>query len=200
MATTQELLSELNVQKNALVNNLNTKGVTASSSEGFTTLVPKVLDIMGSGGGDVIGAGSPASNLMTSMLYAITTGTIVSGEFTLETAIPDTETLIFDTNLEKIKGVAFINADWDGTTETGKERTAFGAALINPDSGSTFLYSYSYCMNLTSGGSVPDSTFPVRRAKSVIVDGGSFYASGTFSGNANYTPFAPGMKYIWIAW
>jgi hypothetical protein len=198
MATTQELLSELNVQKNALVNNLNTKGVTASPSEGFTTLVPKVLDIMG--GGDVLGAGSPAGNLMASMLYAITAGTAVTGEFTLETAIPNTETLIFDTNLETIKGFAFINVDWDGTTETGKERNAFGAALINPNDGSAFLYAYSFSMNLATGGSLQDSSLPLRHTKSIRIDGGSFYAAGSYNGNANYTPFAPGMKYIWIAW
>lgn len=51
MATTQEYLSQLQADKQTLVNNLTTKGVSASNEETFTTLVPKVLDI-DSGSGD----------------------------------------------------------------------------------------------------------------------------------------------------
>ena len=51
MATIEQQLTELVNQKNALANNLNTKGVTASTSETLNTLVPKVLDIE-TGGGD----------------------------------------------------------------------------------------------------------------------------------------------------
>lgn len=50
MATTQEYLSQLQADKQTLVNNLVTKGVSASNDETFTSLVPKVLDIqIGSG-------------------------------------------------------------------------------------------------------------------------------------------------------
>ena len=45
MATTQEYLSQLQSDKQTLVNNLVTKGVSATSDETFTSLVPKVLDI-----------------------------------------------------------------------------------------------------------------------------------------------------------
>ena len=53
MATTADYLNKLVEQKNALADNLVTKGVTATRSETLETLVPKVLDI--SGGGDIKG-------------------------------------------------------------------------------------------------------------------------------------------------
>lgn len=50
MATTQEYLSQLQIDKENLVNNLISKGVEASNEETFTTLVPKVNDIEAGGG------------------------------------------------------------------------------------------------------------------------------------------------------
>ena len=46
-------LTALDRDRDALAANLTTKGVPASSSETFTTLVPKVLDIPSGGGGDI---------------------------------------------------------------------------------------------------------------------------------------------------
>ena len=52
MATISQQLTELVNQKNALADNLVTKGVEASQSETFNTLVPKVLDIQADGNSD----------------------------------------------------------------------------------------------------------------------------------------------------
>lgn len=52
MATTSEYLTQLQNDKQTLVDNLVTKGVSATSDETFTSLVPKVLDIQ-SGGGEL---------------------------------------------------------------------------------------------------------------------------------------------------
>ena len=49
MATTADYLNKLVVQKNALADNLTTKGVIATHDETLETLVPKVLDISGGG-------------------------------------------------------------------------------------------------------------------------------------------------------
>ena len=49
MATTAEYLNKLVEQKNALADNLATKGVTATHDETLETLVPKVLEISGGG-------------------------------------------------------------------------------------------------------------------------------------------------------
>ena len=48
MATTNDYLTQLQNDKATLVDNLITKGVTASDDETFTELVPKVLNIQGS--------------------------------------------------------------------------------------------------------------------------------------------------------
>ena len=45
MATIADYLNKLVTQKNALADNLVTKGVTASHDETLETLVPKVLEI-----------------------------------------------------------------------------------------------------------------------------------------------------------
>lgn len=47
MATAEDYLTQLQQDKTALVNNLNAKGVSASNTETFTQLVPKVLEISG---------------------------------------------------------------------------------------------------------------------------------------------------------
>ena len=52
MATIAEQLTQLQTDKETLVNNLVAKGVEATSDETFTTLVPKVNDIQ-TGGGDI---------------------------------------------------------------------------------------------------------------------------------------------------
>lgn len=49
MATTTEYLNKLVTQKNTLADNLVTKGVSASHDETLDTLVPKILEISGSG-------------------------------------------------------------------------------------------------------------------------------------------------------
>lgn len=51
MATTTDYLNKLVTQKNTLADNLVTKGVTATHDETLETLVPKVLQISGGGGG-----------------------------------------------------------------------------------------------------------------------------------------------------
>ena len=53
MATTADYLDKLVEQKNALADNLVTKGVDATHDETFETLVPKVLEISSGGGGGI---------------------------------------------------------------------------------------------------------------------------------------------------
>ena len=47
MATIADQLTKLNSLKTQLAKNLNAKGVTATTTETFNTLVPKVLEISG---------------------------------------------------------------------------------------------------------------------------------------------------------
>ena len=50
-------LNELVIQRDNLANNLNTMGVSASTDETLSTLVPKVLDIETGGGGTEVEKG-----------------------------------------------------------------------------------------------------------------------------------------------
>lgn len=54
MATIADYLNKLVAQKNALADNLVTKGITATQDETLETLVPKVLDISVGGGDDTM--------------------------------------------------------------------------------------------------------------------------------------------------
>lgn len=56
MATIADLLQEVINQKDALANNLTTMGVGSESTETLNSLVPKVLDIKGSGKSPYIGS------------------------------------------------------------------------------------------------------------------------------------------------
>lgn len=51
MATTADYLTQLQADKQTLVNNLIAKGVNATNEETFTSLVPKVTEIQSGGGG-----------------------------------------------------------------------------------------------------------------------------------------------------
>lgn len=177
---------------------------------GFVDAIEAISTGGESGGSDTVGT-SVFGNLMGNFLHAVTSGTAATGEFTLATAVPNTETLIFDSGLNTIHGFAFVNVDWDGTI-TSTQRTAFGMALMNPDAGHTeyinnvqtpFLCQYRYDMN--NGAGIGAAVFtnyssPLSNCEKIRIDGGAFYVVGRYNNNANYTPFAPGMKYQWFAW
>lgn len=71
MATTAEYLNKLVDQKNALADNLVTKGVAATHDETLETLVPKVLEISGGSGGYTINIGDRISPKSTDKSWEI---------------------------------------------------------------------------------------------------------------------------------
>lgn len=75
MATTKDYLDQLTADKATLVQILNAKGVTASDTETFTELVPKVDDIQTGGGG---GYGGVAVIPIQSIAEAMPTNTTVT--------------------------------------------------------------------------------------------------------------------------
>nr|DAV11603.1 MAG TPA: tail protein [Caudoviricetes sp.] len=64
MPTIADQLKELVNQKNTLVDNLNSKGVTATKNEKLNTLVPKVLEISGGSGIDTSDATATSNDII----------------------------------------------------------------------------------------------------------------------------------------
>lgn len=64
MATINQLLSQLQSDKNDLVSNLSIKGVNATNTETFTSLIPKVLEIKTNGGTDTSDGTATANDIV----------------------------------------------------------------------------------------------------------------------------------------
>jgi hypothetical protein len=162
-------------------------------------MASKILGIVtGGGGGNAIRIGQNSPINILNMFYALENGTAKTGEFTIASYLPNTETLIFSSGLEEIKGYMIIDVDWewDGTLRSKPEYTTFNFRLFDANMG--------FCLNNTTSAAQEDlihgisGTHVVRGVSRC--DGGDLYVKANFSHNADYTPFMINHRYIWIAW
>lgn len=215
MATTAELLEELSIQKVALAENLATKGVDALASEGFTTLVPKVLEIQAGGGENGAISSEDSKSFFAQLFKILSTGEYETGEFTLDANLPAGENVIFETNLGHVFNGIFIygtNLSEYVVDTSSPEAIAWAYALIGDydetngyyncsDGAAKYTCSWGDASNSLGINKVITSDKLVTRGTSDIVSSpGSLIVTPTWGGNANYTPFLAGIRYAYIVW
>ena len=156
MATTADYLNKLVAQKNALADNLVTKGVAATHNETLETLVPKVLDI--SGGSEQLGiypldpqTGLPYGDVTVGNGIITLVGTFKDNTAVTSAKLPD--------SLKTIGNYAFYNCaslktvDFAKVEEIGENvfRNSGITAVVFPETLNKIgLYAFTGCTALTS--------------------------------------------------
>lgn len=197
-----DLLQELQNQKDNLADNLQEKGVLADKTEGFTTLVPKVLNVQGAG--ESIEIQNTDTMLINALISHLLTGNYETGTFNVE-GIGDTPTVIFDTNLDSIHGIVYFDTNiseftQENETSSGAQRS-WGIGIFDPDSDTTSVVdavSRTYGKRGASGVTGVSNTF--LSYASLDISGGSLTVTGQYNFNSNFTPFKQNHTYRWIAW
>lgn len=197
-----DLLQELQTQKNNLADNLQEKGVLADKTEGFTTLVPKVLEVQGAG--ESIEIQNTGTMLINALISHLLTGNYETGTFSVE-GIGNTPTVIFDTNLDSIHGIVYFDTNiseftQENETSSGAQRS-WGIGIFDPDSDTTSVVdavSRTYGKRGAVGVNIVSNAF--LSYASFDISGGSLTVTGQYDFNANFTPFKQNHTYRWIAW
>lgn len=137
-----------------------------------------------------IGKDYPENNI-TNMFYALENGTAKTGIVNFDRAL-SSETLIFDTDLQTIRGVCIYDEDISAQNEgPTPENTLLAIGFFENG-----VYKYGVT-RMTSNNTV-SAVFLTRCT--YRIDGGKLYVTPNFAGNTNYTPFYPGHNYRYIVW
>ena len=126
MPTTEQYLNELLNQQSALATNLTTKGVPATSSETFNSLVPKVLQISGGAYGNTYKVQEKDVNFFDydgTLLYSYT-----ADEFASLTELPANPSHINDITWGG-KTCGLIAQGWNWTLDDAKTYVATNGGL-----------------------------------------------------------------------
>ena len=140
MATTAEYLNKLVDQKNTLADNLVEKGVDATHDETLETLIPKVLEISGGGGGNGI--------------YPIGENGRPTGDVIVPSGVTTLDKYVFSYN-SNVTSITFS----EGLVSTGTEACCSDGNLESVSLPSTFKTfgqkTFESCGNLTTVN-IPD--------------------------------------------
>lgn len=152
----------------------------------------------GSGNAVQIGQNTIAPSFLN-LFYALENGTAKTGEFTLAVFLPNTETLIFDSGLDEIKGIFYVDADYAySATGSVPEYGAWGLYMIHPD-GLADVQACGLATFDSNNGLHKLYTGFIPRG-SYRIDGGALYVTATYNNHENYTPFCKNHRYAWAAW
>lgn len=151
---------------------------------------------------------TPIPNIIN-MFYALEHGTAKTGVYTPATALPNTPTLIFDTELSTVHGLFIADISQDTLNSGTTPENILFAYVINPISEniSASVHNYTYGvvrkttrMNASSDGTsgVSEGSF-VNRGAWEVTDG-KFYYTAPYNKNDAYSAFHSGHSYRWVAW
>ena len=197
-----DLLTELQANKNDLANNLKTKGVEANTSEGFNTLVPKVLDIVGGDSGDLY---VPTQTCIGELLTHVLSGNYESQIITMPSSLPTTEWTVLDAD-RPIKGFAYFdingNMTQNNTTVEGSQRI-FGCAIYDEeytciDAGSRTYMDYNSTATTLSAWANGGVSYASINTNELVNK--SLKITCTYGGGSPYVPFKQGHDYLFIVW
>ena len=196
-----DLLTELQANKNNLANNLKTKGVEADTSEGFNTLVPKVLDIVG-GDSDL---SVPTQTCIGELLTHVLSGNYKSQIITMPSSLPTTEWTVLDAD-RPIKGFAYYDINGDMTqSNSGNEgaQAIFGCAIYDEEYTCIDACKRTY-MDYNSTAPTLDAwqngSLRYASINTSELANKSFKITCTYGGTNVYSPFKQGHDYLFIVW
>lgn len=195
--------TQLDADLTSVANAIRTKGGTSASlafPAGFVSAVESIETGGGSKANIDIGvSNTPISNIIN-MFYALEQGTAKTGEFTLPTAIRNTESRFLSTGLSVIHGFFVADTSIDNyQTASTPENVLF--SFLFCDTNGTAKYAITrHTVGLTSlsGSGNVTKAFLIRCT--YRWDGGDLYLTGAYDGNNSYTPFHSGRTYRWVAW
>lgn len=186
-------LTALDRDRDALAANLTTKGVPASSSETFTTLVPKVLDIPSGGGGGIkwetgaanctVPSGATQTNSKT-LGVGIKTLTVENRTFG---AGSSSNAQYWAIGFPDIEEITFKNCTFGNNTDYGMIITTGQWAglkkVVLDGCNVTYSSSYEYSYRIGFKGTLTTNLYEVE-LKNFTFDSGGVATGGMFNGRS----------------
>lgn len=198
----------------SIANAIRTKGGTSASLEFPTEFVQAINDIQTGGGSKTnidIGQATPANIL--NMFYALEQGTAKTGTFTLTTTLPNNaETLLFDTELTDVNGIAIFDEGYYSGVNTLSNYSAvqilvLAKALVPANISKTYAgFNISENSNNANASAYANGVFDDLDGSTAIRYGyfrltnGALYAKGQYNKHSVYTPLRANTTYRWVAW
>lgn len=137
---------------------------------------------------------------LINLFYGLENGIAKTGEICLEKALPNTETLLLSTGLEKVNMIVIFDTEYTELVVSDTPENLLYTMSAFDDNGE-FLYGAGIYTIYNSASNLSNKAFSgfIPRLSSYRWDGGDLYVVASYNANINYTPFYPNKKYRWVA-